>query len=52
MESVTLTTQQIPAHNHAWMASTGRGSSNSPVNNVVGSPPVTKLTEPGRPATP
>ena len=49
VESVTLTTQQIPTHSHPWMASTGPGSSNSPVNNVVGSPPVMKLYRAGTP---
>jgi microcystin-dependent protein len=43
VESVTLTTQQIPTHNHAWLASTGQGTSNTPQDNVTGSPPVAKL---------
>jgi microcystin-dependent protein len=50
VEQVTLTSQQIPAHNHAWLASTGGGTSNTPQNNVVAAPAVTKLyrlTNPG-----
>src|SRR5919198_2564140 len=40
VESVTLTTQQIPLHNHAFFASTGAGTSPSPVGNIPASPPV------------
>src|ERR671921_268521 len=43
VEQVTLTTAQIPAHNHAWLASTGGGTSNTPQDNVTASPPVAKL---------
>ena len=50
VESVTLTTQQIPIHNHAWMASTGSGGANTPVNNVTASPPVMKLYRVGTPS--
>src|SRR5437868_8224143 len=35
-EEVTLTTQQIPAHTHAFLASTNPASSNSPGNQVPG----------------
>jgi len=49
VESVTLTTQQIPTHTHPWMASTGPGTSNTPVNNVGGSPPVMKPYRLGTP---
>ena len=49
VETVILTTQQIPTHTHAWMASTGPGTANSPVNNVVGSPPAMKLYRVGTP---
>jgi microcystin-dependent protein len=35
VESVTLTTQQIPIHNHAFLASTGPGNNNLPSGNVV-----------------
>jgi microcystin-dependent protein len=36
VESVTLTTQQIPIHNHAMVASTAVGNSISPADNVTG----------------
>ena len=52
VEQVTLTAQQIPNHGHQWLASTGGGTSNTPQNNVVAAPPVTKLyraTAPGDP---
>ena len=49
VESVTLTTQQIPTHTHAWMASTGGGTSNTPVNNVIGTPPQMKPYRLGTP---
>jgi microcystin-dependent protein len=38
-ETVTLTTQQMPVHNHAFLASTSGGSDSSPQNNTIGSPP-------------
>jgi microcystin-dependent protein len=43
VETVTLTAQQIPVHNHAWLASTGGGTANTPQNNVHAAPAVTKL---------
>jgi microcystin-dependent protein len=52
VETVTLTTQQIPVHNHAWLASAGPGTSNSPQNNVLASPPVAKLYRAGAPSDP
>jgi microcystin-dependent protein len=52
VETVTLTTQQIPVHNHPWLASTGSGTSNSPENNVLASPPVAKLYRAGTPSDP
>jgi microcystin-dependent protein len=52
VETVTLTTQQIPTHTHGWQASAGPGAANSPANNVVGSPPVMKLYGPGTPSDP
>jgi microcystin-dependent protein len=52
VEDVTLTTQQIPNHAHAWQASTGQGASNTPANNVTGSPPVMKLYRIGAPSDP
>jgi microcystin-dependent protein len=52
VESVTLTTQQIPVHNHAFTASTGAGSSTTPVDNIPASPPVAKLYRSGTPSDP
>jgi microcystin-dependent protein len=40
VEEVTLTTQQMPTHNHGLLASTGAGGSKSPEGNLLGSPPV------------
>ena len=37
VESVTLTTQQIPAHNHAFLVSTSTGTGTSPANAVLAS---------------
>jgi microcystin-dependent protein len=37
VESVTLSTQQIPVHNHALLASTDNATSTSPTNNVLAS---------------
>lgn len=34
VESVTLTTQQIPVHNHYSMVTNSRGTSHSPVGNI------------------
>ncbi|MGN6663661.1 MAG: phage tail protein [Solirubrobacterales bacterium] len=42
-ETVTLSTQQIPKHNHAMLASTGAGGNTNPQGNVIGSPPAVKL---------
>ncbi len=36
--SVTLTTNQIPSHGHAFIASTGTGGQSSPQNGFVASP--------------
>ncbi len=35
-EEVTLTVQQLPAHNHVFLASTALANSNTPANNVLG----------------
>jgi microcystin-dependent protein len=35
VESVTLTTNQIPIHNHAFLATTDNGLSTDPTNNVL-----------------
>jgi microcystin-dependent protein len=45
VETVTLTTQQIPVHTHAMLASTAPGTQNSPAGNVTAaSPSVTLYT--------
>jgi microcystin-dependent protein len=36
VESVTLTTSQIPAHNHAFVASTNLATQPTPQNNLLG----------------
>jgi microcystin-dependent protein len=36
-ETVTLSTQQIPSHNHSFAVNTAGGTSNSPVNNFLAS---------------
>ncbi len=36
VESVNLTLQQIPNHNHSFLASTGPGTAPTPVGNIVG----------------
>src|SRR6266481_7475958 len=35
-EEITLTVNQIPAHTHALLASTGAGTQNAPNNSVTG----------------
>jgi microcystin-dependent protein len=39
VESVTLTTQQLPIHNHAWLASQNPGATTNPPANVLASVP-------------
>jgi len=36
VESVTLTTNQLPVHNHAFLASTALAAANTPQGNVLG----------------
>jgi microcystin-dependent protein len=43
VESVTLTTQQIPVHNHAFLASGSPGTASTPVGNFPAQPPQAKL---------
>ena len=38
-EQETLTVQQIPAHNHAFTASTAAGAQNSPANQLIAASP-------------
>jgi microcystin-dependent protein len=42
-ESVTLTTQQIPIHNHALIATTSTGTLSDPTNNILSDSPNIKL---------
>jgi microcystin-dependent protein len=37
VETVTLTTQQLPIHTHAFVASTGVGTQNGPISAVIAS---------------
>ena len=39
VESVTLTTQQLPIHSHAWLASQNSGATTNPPANVLASVP-------------
>ena len=48
-ESVTLTTQQIPSHNHAMVASNDIPTLSTPANNVTGQA-AAKLYRPGTPS--
>jgi microcystin-dependent protein len=43
VEEVTLTTQQIPAHTHPFLASTDPGSVNLPENRVLATSAATKI---------
>ncbi len=42
-EQETLTTQQIPVHNHAMIATTATGSLSGPANNILSDSPNIKL---------
>ena len=39
VESVTITTQQLPTHSHAWLASKDTGGTTNPPGNVAASIP-------------
>src|SRR5919198_4794061 len=39
VETVTLTTQQIPAHSHPWLGSLNQAGATNPPTNVVGQMP-------------
>src|SRR4051812_24764509 len=52
VESVTLTTQQIPTHNHGFLASTSPGTSNATTGNVPATPPQSKRFRLGVPSDP
>jgi microcystin-dependent protein len=52
VESVTLSINQIPIHNHAFLASTGAGGSGTPQDNIIASPPVAKVYRATTPSDP
>jgi microcystin-dependent protein len=45
VESVTLTSNQTPTHNHAFLASTAAGSDNNAGNNVIADGPALAFIE-------
>jgi microcystin-dependent protein len=47
VESVTLTTQQIPVHTHAFLASTEAGLVNTPIGSVLGTGSSVTVYRPG-----
>ncbi len=51
-ETVTLTTQQMPIHNHALLASTGPGNVNVPAGNVTAESAGVKIYIEDTPSTP
>jgi len=51
-ESVTLTTQTIPVHNHAFLASTATGTQNSPAGEVLASGSSVLIYRPQAPSQP
>lgn len=51
-ESETLTVQQIPVHNHAFLASMGTGTQNSPAGEVLASGSSISLFRPQVPTQP
>lgn len=52
VEQVTLTTQQIPVHTHALLASSATGTSPSPVDNVLASSNVVSMYKTSTATTP
>ncbi len=51
-ESVTLTIQQIPVHNHALLASMGTGTQNAPAGEVLASGSSVSIFRPQAPTQP
>lgn len=47
VESVTLTSSQIPAHSHALVVSGDTGGDSDPTNKVVGANPTVQIFRPG-----
>jgi microcystin-dependent protein len=52
VETVTLSTQEIPVHNHAFLASQDGATSPNPENSVIGSPPTLTMFIVDTPVTP
>jgi microcystin-dependent protein len=52
VESVTLSTNQIPIHNHAWVASSAVGTGSDPTNSVLAQHPTASLYAASAPTTP
>jgi microcystin-dependent protein len=52
VETVTLTTQQIPTHSHAMIATTDGGGASSPGGNILANCPSVKMYTASAPATP
>jgi microcystin-dependent protein len=52
VESVTLTTNQMPNHSHALTVSGDQGGQTDPTNQVVGSNPTVQLFRPGAATVP
>lgn len=52
VEEVTLTTQQIPVHNHAMFATTTNGSASNPGSNILAQSPSIKMYSAAAPNTP
>ena len=51
-EEITLTVNQIPAHNHALLASSATAGQTTPSNNVLGTPTVIDLYRVGTASSP
>jgi microcystin-dependent protein len=49
VESVTLSTQQIPVHNHAWVATTDPGQGTAPADQLLAANPTVLLYRPSTP---
>ena len=52
VESVTLSTNQIPVHNHAWVATTDPGQGVAPANQLISSNPTVLMYRPSTPTSP
>lgn len=52
VESVTLSTQQIPIHTHAWVATTSPGQGTAPADQILAANPTFLLYRPSSPTSP